>query len=179
MNIKGIVLAKRDNQYDVRLENTTRNIITYVENTTGLELEIGDIVIVTYTDYNDPPIITNVYDKTISGDGEDGRSILSVDKVESDGLVDIYRITYSKEPVYSYFQVKNGEDGTDGDNGVSITSVSKISTVGLVDTYRISFSNSTHTDFTVTNGADGATETGSSILSKLSNVDGGRVWIRC
>ncbi|MEA4956858.1 hypothetical protein SDC9_07403 [bioreactor metagenome] len=67
MNIKGIVLAKRDNQYDVRLENTTRNIITYVENTTGLELEIGDIVIVTYTDYNDPPIITNVYDKTISG----------------------------------------------------------------------------------------------------------------
>lgn len=80
MNIKGIVLAKRDNQYDVRLENTTRNIITYVENTTGLELEIGDIVIVTYTDYNDPPIITNVYDKTISG-------VDSYTKTETDSLL--------------------------------------------------------------------------------------------
>lgn len=80
MNIKGIVLAKRDNQYDVRLENTTRNIITYVENTTGINLKIGDIVIVTYTDYNDPPIITNVYDKTISG-------VDSYTKTETDSLL--------------------------------------------------------------------------------------------
>ena len=95
---------------------------------------MGDIVIVTYTDYNDPPIITNVYNKT-AGIGEDGRSILSVDKVETDGLIDIYRITYSKEPVYSYFQVKNGEDGLSVLTSEAITDLNNAIETGFYNCY--------------------------------------------
>ena len=43
--------------------------------------------------------------------GEDGVSIVSVDLTSSDGLVDIYTITYS-DGTTSNFIVSNGKDGT-------------------------------------------------------------------
>ena len=87
--------------------------------TNNLKISKGDYVTVKFLENNhNSPVIDGMFNpKSYSGDGEDGRSILSVDKVESDGLVDIYRITYSKKPLYSYFQVKNGDNA-------NITSIS-------------------------------------------------------
>ena len=49
--------------------------------------------------------------------GEDGISIISVDLTSSDGLVDIYTITYS-DGTTSNFIVTNGKDGEQGIQGV-------------------------------------------------------------
>lgn len=51
--------------------------------------------------------------------GEDGRSIVSIEKISSDDLVDTYRITYSSgEP--TTFTVTNGAAGQNGANGYSL-----------------------------------------------------------
>ena len=85
------------------------------------DLKKDDKVILTYLD-NKPenPVIIGMINPQFNGTGENGRSIVSIDKVETDGLVDVYRITYDKAPIYSYFSVKNGtigEQGPKGDNG--------------------------------------------------------------
>ena len=49
--------------------------------------------------------------------GEDGVSIISVDLTSSDGLVDIYTITYS-DGTTSNFVVTNGKDGEQGIQGI-------------------------------------------------------------
>ena len=49
--------------------------------------------------------------------GEDGVSIVSVDLTSSDGLVDIYTITYS-DGTTSNFIVTNGKDGEQGIQGI-------------------------------------------------------------
>lgn len=82
------------------------------------------------------------------------RSISSIEKTGTEGLVDTYTITYSDETT-STFTVTNGEDGDKGETGNGISNVSLDSTNGLVDTYKISFTNGTSTTFDVTNGEDG------------------------
>ena len=87
-------------------------------------------------------------------------SIVSVEKTDTEGLVDTYTITYT-DGTTSTFTVTNGADGQDGRNGlngprgISIVSIQKTGTQGLIDTYTITFSDSTTTTFTITNGADG------------------------
>lgn len=77
-------------------------------------------------------------------DGHGG--IQSVEKIQTSGLVDTYRITFADSSYTVDFTVNNGK---------GITGISKTSTSGLVDTYRIYYNDSTSTTFTVTNGAKG------------------------
>lgn len=55
---------------------------------------------------------------TVDG-GEDGNSIVSVEKTDTEGLVDTYTITYTDIEATT-FDVTNGEDGEDGLDGVGI-----------------------------------------------------------
>ncbi len=105
--------------------------------TNNLKISKGDYVTVKFLENNPTsPVIDGMFNpKSYSGDGEDGRSILSVDKVEIDGLVDIYRITYSKEPLYSYFQVKNGEDGLSVLTSEAITDLNNAIETGFYNCY--------------------------------------------
>jgi len=91
--------------------------LTNISYVVDLDLSVGDRVVLSYlnNDPNEPIIIGMLNPK--SSPNVDCRSIVSVDKVESDGLVDVYRITYDKAPIYSYFSVKNGTDGQKGDKG--------------------------------------------------------------
>ena len=77
--------------------------------------------------------------------GATGNGISSIDKIDTSGLVDTYRITLTDNTHYD-FTVTNGS---------SISDIEKTGTSGLVDTYTITLTNgNTHT-FTVTNGAEG------------------------
>ena len=86
--------------------------LTNISYVVDLDLSVGDRVVLSYlnNDPNEPIIIGMLNPKSSSN--VDCRSIVSVDKVESDGLVDVYRITYDKVPIYSYFSVKNGTIGS-------------------------------------------------------------------
>lgn len=77
-------------------------------------------------------------------DGHGG--IQSVQKVQTSGLVDTYRITFADSEYTVDFTVTNGK---------SITGISKTGTSGLVDTYKISYNDGSSTTFNVTNGAKG------------------------
>lgn len=77
-------------------------------------------------------------------DGHGG--IQSVQKVQTSGLVDTYRITFADSEYTVDFTVTNGK---------GITGISKTGTAGLVDTYKISYNDGSSTTFTVTNGAKG------------------------
>lgn len=155
MNIKGIVLKKNGNQYDVRLENSSRNTVQYIENITGLELNIGDIVIVTYTEYNDPPIITNVYNKTISGAD-------SYTKTETDTLLD-YKVDKDGTKVLS-------------DNNYTTTEKNKLSDIASGAEVNIQAdwnqTNNTQDDYIKNKPTIPTEETANSILTKLLTVDG-------
>ena len=95
-------------------------------------------------------------------DGKDGISIVSVEKADSEGLVDTYRITYSdgKTTIFTVTNGKDGvdgsdgEDGTDGENGkdgISITDVDINASGELV----ISFSEGSPVNLGKVVGADG------------------------
>ena len=59
-------------------------------------------------------VVTDV--KAQGVDGNDGRSVVSITKTNTEGLVDTYTITYSSgEP--TTFTVTNGANGTNGQNG--------------------------------------------------------------
>lgn len=125
--------------------------------------------------------------------GDDGVSVVSIGLTGSEGLVDVYTITYSDgstttfkvtngadgeqgiqgepgkdglTPVISISDdntwIINGEDtgikaeGVDGADGIGIVSIEKTKTEENVDTYTITYSDGTTTEFTVTNGKDGA-----------------------
>jgi len=94
--------------------------LTNISYVVDLDLSVGDRVVLSYLN-NDPnePIVMGMLNPK-SSSNVDCRSIVSVDKVESDGLVDVYRITYDKAPIYSYFSVKNGggEQDDPGETGV-------------------------------------------------------------
>ncbi len=91
-------------------------------------------------------------------------AVASIQKTGSNGLVDIYTITYT-DGTTSTFEITNGKDGKDGQDGedgknangepISIVSIQKTGTNGLVDIYTITYSNNTKSTFTVTNGKDG------------------------
>ena len=82
--------------------------------------------------------------------GEDGRGINSFIKTDTEGLTDIYTITYSDD-VHQTIRIDNG-------NGISY--IEKIDPVEeeivlppLVDRYRINYTNGTSSTFDVTNGS--------------------------
>jgi hypothetical protein len=71
-------------------------------------LEKGDRVILSYLDNNPSiPVVIGMVNPQFNGSGENGRSIVSIEKSETDGFVDVYKITYDKTPIYSYFSVPN------------------------------------------------------------------------
>lgn len=86
----------------------------------------------------------------------DGRGIVSIDKIRTEGLEDTYQISYTDD-TKSQIIITNGANGKDGERGVSILDITKTSTSGLVDTYTISYSDGTTSEFKVTNGRNGVT----------------------
>ena len=85
--------------------------------------------------------------KLIMLKGEAGNSIKSIEKVDTEGLVDTYEITLTDD-TKAYFEVTNGS---------SIESIEKTATVDLVDTYTITLTDGTTSTFEVHNGANGIT----------------------
>lgn len=80
----------------------------------------------------------------LKGDkGEDGRGIVSFDKVSSSGNVDRYVMVYT-DGTSTYIYVVNG---------TSIATFRKTGTAGLVDTYTITLTDGSTHNFTVTNGS--------------------------
>ena len=76
---------------------------------------------------------------------KNGRSITGFWKAYSDGLTDIYTITYNDDTT-STIGVTNGR---------SIQTVKKTGTVGLEDTYTITYNDGSSSKFAVKNGAKG------------------------
>lgn len=74
-----------------------------------------------------------------------GKTIQSIEKTGTSGLVDTYTITLANGST-STFTVTNGK---------GITNIEKTATSGLVDTYTITFNDNTTSSFQVTNGAKG------------------------
>ena len=83
----------------------------------------------------------NILFKTILLKGETG-TITSIEKTNTDGLVDTYTITYN-DGATANFEITNG-------NGIS--EIRKTGTSGLVDTYTIYYDNGTSDTFDITNG---------------------------
>lgn len=71
-----------------------------------------------------------------------GNGIATIAKTGSNGLQDIYTITFDNGGTFS-FNVTNGK---------GITNISKTNTSGLVDTYTITYNDESTSIFTITNG---------------------------
>lgn len=71
-----------------------------------------------------------------------GKGIANIAKIDTSGLVDTYKITYS-DGTFTTYTVKNGK---------GISSITKEGSEDLVDTYTITYNDGTTTSFTVTNG---------------------------
>lgn len=80
---------------------------------------------------------------TSAADGHGG--IQSVKKLDTNGLVDTYRITLADTTTFDFVVT----------NGRGICSIAKTSTSGLMDTYQIAYNDGTTESFTVTNGEKG------------------------
>ena len=87
-------------------------------------------------------------------------TVISVEKTNTDGLIDTYTITFSDNSTAT-FTVTNGTNN-------AITNIELTETQGLIDTYTITFSNGTTKSFTVTNGKEGKDLTVLSIELKSS-----------
>lgn len=82
-------------------------------------------------------------EKGAKGDkGTDGRAITSIEKIDTTGLVDTYKISFSDNTSVNFTVT----------NGASIKSIAKTSTSGLTDTYTVTLTDDTTSTFTVTNG---------------------------
>lgn len=119
----------------------------------------GNTTTIVITDESGPHTAT-IIDGINGTNGLNGKGITSISKINTVGLVDTYRITYSDDST-SNFTINNGEQGAPGYtpqknvdyyDGIGITSITKIGTVGTVDTYRITLTNNNTFDFTVNNG---------------------------
>lgn len=88
----------------------------------------------------------NLGDYTTTGIEATGNGIASIEKTNTEGLVDTYTVNFTDGTTFLY-------NITNGDRGIGISSISKGSTSGLVDTYVIAYTDGTSTSFTVTNGA--------------------------
>lgn len=91
--------------------------------------------------------------------GARGYGIASVEKIDSTGLVDTYKITFEDPSVQpTTFTVTNGEEGPQGPRGYTgetgngIESVYLTETHGAVKTYTILFTDGNTTTFDVTDG---------------------------
>lgn len=74
--------------------------------------------------------------------GTDGRAITSIEKIDTTGLVDTYKISFSDNTSVNFTVT----------NGASIKSIAKTSTSGLTDTYTVTLTDDTTSTFTVING---------------------------
>lgn len=88
----------------------------------------------------------NLGDYATTGVEATGNGIASIEKTNTEGLVDTYTVNFTDGTTFLY-------NVTNGDRGVGISSISKGGTSGLVDTYVIAYTDGTSTSFTVTNGA--------------------------
>lgn len=115
-----VTRVNTDKTVNVHLDSSDKDTddLIKVPLAVDFDLKKDDKVILTYLNNNtDSPVVIGMINPQFNGSGENGRSIVSIDKVDSDGLADIYRITYDKAPIYSYFSVKNGADGQQGLKG--------------------------------------------------------------
>ena len=85
----------------------------------------------------------NLGDYTSTGIEATGNGIASIEKTNTEGLVDTYTVNFTDGTTFIYNVT----------NGSSIGSITKQGTSGLVDTYVIAYTNGDSTTFTVTNGA--------------------------
>lgn len=83
------------------------------------------------------------------GDKGDAVTVVSVEKIKTEGINDIYEISFS-DGTKKTFTVTNGTDGA----SISVVDVSLKSSENGIDTYEILFSDGYTTTFTVTNGKD-------------------------
>lgn len=104
-----------------------------------------------YNYQDDPKNVNPFFGSIPSPTPIQSRSIVSIIKTATVGLIDTYTITYTDNTTSS-FTVTNGAAGA---AGVGISDIRKTGTSGLVDTYTIYFSNNTTFTFTVTNGEKG------------------------
>ena len=74
--------------------------------------------------------------------GTDGRAITSIEKIDTTGLVDTYKISFSDNTSVNFTVT----------NGASIKSIAKTGTSGLTDTYTVTLTDDTTSTFTVKNG---------------------------
>lgn len=104
------------------------------------------------TDYYNKTEVDNLLANIDTGGtvGNDGVGIQSVELVNYELI-----ITLTDDTVINLGNVR-GEKGVDGINGRGITSIVKTNSDGLVDIYTITYSDMTTSNFTVTNGKDGA-----------------------
>ena len=92
--------------------------------------------------------------------GDTGNGISSIQKTNTQGLVDTYTITFT-DGTTTTFTVTNGAQGIQGEKGDTgatgngIDKIEKTSSNGLIDTYTITFTDGTTTTFTVKNGDKG------------------------
>lgn len=89
--------------------------------------------------------------------GTNGRGITSISKINTTGLVDTYRITYTDSSTYTY-TVTNGLNGTNGTNGIdaSANNLQRIQTV--TTNYNIVNADNNYTLF-INNGTNNVTIT--------------------
>jgi hypothetical protein len=113
-----VTRVNNDKTVNVKLESSDSDDLINVPLAVDFDLKKDDKVILTYLDNNPgSPVVIGMINPQFNGSGENGRSVVSIDKVDSDGLADIYRITYDMAPIYSYFSVRNGQKGDKGDPG--------------------------------------------------------------
>lgn len=101
-------------------------------------------------------------DTGISATGEKGEkgdavTVTSFELVDSDGLLDTYRITFSDGSKYDFTVTngKNGEAGKEGKDGVTVVAFEKTASDGLLETWTFKMSDGSNFSFTVANGEQG------------------------
>ena len=108
-------------------------------------IALNDDYTLTFTLSDDTEVTTTSVrgEKGAKGDkGTDGRAITGIEKTDTSGLVDTYKISFSDNTSVN-FTVTNGS---------SIQSIAKTGTSGLTDTYTVTLADGSTSTFTVTNG---------------------------
>lgn len=108
-------------------------------------ITLNDDYTLTFTMADETTVTTTSVrgEKGAKGDtGTDGRAITSIEKIDTTGLVDTYKIYFSDNTSVN-FSVTNGS---------SIKSIDKTGTSGLTDAYTITLTDGNTSTFAVTNG---------------------------
>ena len=109
-----IKLVHLDGTYDITTEYEEE--FYSVVNLTNSVFSIDDVVYICYLD-NDTSLPVIFGPNTKNDGGGVGRSIVSVSKISTVGLVDTYRILFSDESFTDY-NIVNGEQGIQGEQGI-------------------------------------------------------------